>query len=331
MEPRTRLLPGVTLVGPGRWVGTDEAPELRPVDAVAAALPRFRRDPFGANRHLDVVVREAADGEPEVPVAVVSKKYVLVPHADVLDAVVGAFESKGLGVDTLRARLELTEYGERMSLSVQLPAAYGFDPGDGHPVVLQVSALNSVDGLSRLTILLGWYRVVCANGLLVGTARERMARAHTGSLEPKAIRRLLERGMRVAEAERSDLRLWLQTPVSPDALRDWADGPLCRRWGVGAAARVYHVAVSGNDVGFVPPLQKRPPSERAVRAKAHVPGASAPARDAWAVAQALSWVASRLPEPAARIARQREVPSLVAELQRQAAPHGAARQEPLFG
>ncbi len=92
------------------------------------------------------------------------------------------------------------------------------------------------------------------------------------------------------------------------------------------------MATSGNDVGFVPPLVKLPPSRRAVRPSRRVPGAPAPARDAWAASQALSWVAGTASEPADRLSRWREIPALVAELVRQT-PKGArgGAQPALFG
>lgn len=326
----SRLLPGVTVLRAGRWVGTDELPPPSTLAEAAAALPRFRRVGFGGNRHLDVVVREASGGEPEVPVAVVSKRYALVPHGDVLSALVEAARRSGLSTERMRARVELTEYGERMLLVVELPPERGLEPADGHPVALSVVALNSVDGSSRFAIVLCWMRLVCLNGLLVGTARERLARAHTSGLEAPAIRRFLDRGLRVAEAERADLKAWCERPVTPEGFRAWVDGPVRKRWGVTAAARVFHAGTGGLDVGFVPPLLRLPPSERAVRPRGRVPGAAVPARTAWDAAQALSWVASRQPEPSDRLARWRDVAPLVAELIRRGAPGDGASQTTLF-
>lgn len=326
----SRLLPGVTLLRAGRWVGTDEPPPAVSLEEALASLPRFRRVGFGSNRHLDVVVREPLGGEPDVPVAVVSKRYALVPHAEVLSALVEAARRSGLDPAGMRARVELTEYGERMLLLLEAPPGRGLDAGDGQPVALTVVALNSVDGSSRLAIVLAWMRLACLNGLLVGSARERLARAHTGGLEVAAIRRFLDRGLRVAEAERADLRAWGERRVTAEGLRDWVDGPVRRKWGVTAAARVFHAASQGLDVGFVPPLLRLPPSERAVRPRGRVPGAAVPARTAWDAAQALSWVASRQPEPADRLTRWRDVPGLVAELLRHGTVPGGESQAPLF-
>jgi hypothetical protein len=40
--------------------------------------------------------------------------------------------------------LLLSEYGERMQWSCPIPGM-DFDPGDGHPIVLRINCLNSVD------------------------------------------------------------------------------------------------------------------------------------------------------------------------------------------
>jgi len=58
-----------------------------------------------------------------------------------------------------------------MALTFTLPDEFDFNPGDGHVLNLSLQCVNSVDGRCRLRIMLGWFRFICGNGLVVGTAR----------------------------------------------------------------------------------------------------------------------------------------------------------------
>jgi len=50
----------------------------------------------------------------------------------------------------------------------RLPAGrLRFLPKDGHRLKLRLEAFNSVDGSSRLSVLLSWFRLVCSNGLTI--------------------------------------------------------------------------------------------------------------------------------------------------------------------
>ena len=154
-------------------------------------IPCFKRGPFrvedgGMNQHLDIIVRKPLKGgsqvyllppddEVHIPIATVSKKYVLVQHHEVLDALEAAVKQKGIDPVHLVGELKLTEYGERMWASFRLPT-HGFnpdvetffDPGDGYPVVLKVNVLNSVDKTAALEIHLTWHRLICSNGMIYG-------------------------------------------------------------------------------------------------------------------------------------------------------------------
>ena len=71
----------------------------------------------------------------------------------------------------------------------------------------------------------------------------------------------------------------------------WVDGPVREKWGPKAAARAFHIALEGCDAEILGNLGRAVPSQVPVKAGRRVPGAIAPAKDAFAVSQALSWLA----------------------------------------
>jgi hypothetical protein len=128
----------------GIWQGLPVVSHQGSLTQIRGVLPTFERRPFSLrplngrspreNPRYDVIVRGAV-GQPglfddEVPIALVSKRYALVQHTEIVDLVQTALtECK---ITETRALLQITENGERLALDVVLPQQYWFDPGDGH-------------------------------------------------------------------------------------------------------------------------------------------------------------------------------------------------------
>ena len=277
-------------------------------------IPYFRRIPFrvedgGVNKNLDLIVREplkksqgyllpSNDDEVRIPVATVSKQYELVQHHDVLKVLETALKNIDFDPERLKAELTLTEYSERMRVSFTLPD-YEFDPGDGYPIVLKVNALNSVDKTTALSINLSWYRLVCSNGMMFGTAHARFRKIHLQSRKPEDIKKFLEKQLSRASKVQSLYKQWYEKKIFIEAkpsavqIEHWIDKTVAKRWGVHAAARVYHIAKTGYD-GEVRPFAKGvKPHEHKVQSANRVPGSFAPVRNAYDISQVLSWLASR--------------------------------------
>lgn len=136
------------------------------------AVPLFSRHPFRSdgeeNRYKDEIRREPLRvDEDQIPVATVSKLYSLIQHREILSSVYRALQLLNLESANVDSTLLLSEYGERMLWSCQLPN-FDFDPGDSHPIVLRMNCLNSVDMSTSLEVTLEWFRFVCSNGLMFG-------------------------------------------------------------------------------------------------------------------------------------------------------------------
>jgi hypothetical protein len=124
---------------------------------IRGQIPAFERRGFALtqpgnersrlNERLDSIVRlPFGEHETFIPVGVVSKDYALVPHTAVLEVATKALDAAKIPLAGVKGKLEITEYGERMALSLTLPDRYAFDPGDGHPMALRLECVNSVDG-----------------------------------------------------------------------------------------------------------------------------------------------------------------------------------------
>ena len=153
-----------------RWLGEPASEVTGSLADVAPLIHRFDRLPFGANRRLDMIVRPAAaKGDIPTPIGVVSKRYVFVQHASVISALEHALRSADVEPFELRCRLTMSESGARMAMRVELPERFAFAAADGHPMALTFECFNSVDRTVPLFAVLGWFRFVCSNGLVVGT------------------------------------------------------------------------------------------------------------------------------------------------------------------
>jgi hypothetical protein len=299
----------------GSWLGepaTDLAGTLRDV---ARWLPAFHRVPFGVNRRLDMILRDPwEDCDRPMPAAVVSKRYVLVDHRAVVDALAGVLTRFDIDPDELTCTMTLSDAGTRMKLRVELPASLAFMPPDGHRLALTFECFNSVDRTVPFLALLGWFRLVCRNGLIVGTTHAKVRAQHRPSLRLEELGAVLEQGLEAAHRDAAALADLADHRIRTDRLQAWVDGPVARAWGPFAAARVYSVLERGVDGEPDPRPRFARPHERQLLRTSPVPGAAAPCRDLYGVTQALSWISSRRASVGAREAWRGQIGGLVAAL-----------------
>ena len=295
----------------GSWRGEqleDEVDVLLP--QLPALLPSFARVPLGRNRLKDLIVRV----EDDLPVDAVSKKYRLIQHFKIVEAVASAADSLGIDVGGLRAHLTLTEYGTRMVLRVILPRQYAMSDPSGHTMALTFECFNSVDGTVPLFALVGWFRFVCRNGLALGTTTMSFRQKHLMDLHEGDFEALIGDGIRLAAEERAAFARWQATRVSLNALRRWVDGPVASTWGIMAAARAYGIATTGFDGEPERGARKLVPHRRQVSRAIAVPGSQAPCGDRYAAVQILAWIASRRNSVTERTAWRAQIGTLVQHL-----------------
>lgn len=212
-------------------------------------------------------------------------------HTALFERACDAIEAVPINLESVFAELLLSTYGSKMALTFTLPQSFDFDPGDGLILKLRFHCVNSVDGRCRLRIMLGWYRFVCGNGLVVGTSRLNQRFVHNEYLEMPDLKRVLADGLKSAEKERASLTQWMGKRVEESRLDKWTDGPLGGEWGPLAAARVRLICRTGCDGRFARQGEKAPPHRKSMIRMASVPGAPPKAENAYHVAQAVAWVA----------------------------------------
>jgi hypothetical protein len=288
-------------------------------------LPDFERRSFAItqpdnehsrlNERLDTIVRRPFRDDPGfIPVGVVSKEYALVQHTDVLDVAVQALSDAKIAPQKVRAELKITEYGERMALSLYLPDEFSFDPGDGHPLALRLECLNSVDGSTRFRALMGWFRFVCSNGLVIGVTRSDLRQRHVGNLSLVNVADVLQAGIQESATEVENLKKWRQQRIAPRDLVPWIEKDLRKGWGYKAAARVYNIARTGHDVEIIGPYKGNTPITVPVRRADRVPGAPEVADNLYDVSQILAWLAKERRDFQEQVEWRERIPELLEPL-----------------
>jgi len=233
-----------------------------------------------------------------------------------------------LHLDEVTCQLALTSNGERMALGLQLPDKYGLDLGDRDRMDLRLQCFNSVDGSTRFKALLGWFRFVCSNGLVVGTTTSSLWRRHDEHLEVEDIASVFRAGLRVATNEEAPMYgVWLRTEVRRERIQEWVDGSLAKAWGKKAAARAYHIVETGCDAKFVKPFERARPSCRTVERGPRVPGSIVPARNAFAVCQTLAWLAKERRDLEEQLEWSRQIGNLMKHLLKTAQRVGAGDRQ----
>jgi hypothetical protein len=292
---------------------------------IGAYLPEFERRSFALtqpgnerslmNKRLDTIVRRPFGDDPNfIPVGVVSKEYSLVPHSDVLNVAEEALCAAKIAPEEVKAELKITQYGERMALSLYLPDRFSFDPGDNHPMAMRLECFNSVDGSTRFRALMGWFRFVCSNGMVIGVTRSDVRRRHVGDLGLDDVAAVLASGINESANERQNFEQWREKQIRLNDLVPWIDKDLRTGWGFKAAARLYHICRSGHDCEIVGPYKDNTPVTIPVREADKVPGAPAESKNLYDVSQALAWLAKERRDVQEQLVWREKIHSLLAPL-----------------
>lgn len=289
-------------------------------------IPVFERRGFGLtqadsqlsrlNERLDTIVRlPFGDDISFIPVGVVSKDYVLVQHNTVLDVVIAVLDEAGIAPSDVKAELKITEYGERMALNLHLPKKYSFDPGDGNSMALRLECMNSVDGSTRFRAIMGWFRFVCSNGLVIGVTRSDFRRRHVGDLRLSDVGEVLTSGLKESETEKNNFKKWRKIGISMGQIANFVDKDLKKEWGFKAAARTFHIARSGYDADVVGQYKDSTPTTIAMEKTKRVPGTPNECRNLFDLGQILAWLAKERRDLQEQLEWREKIPCLMAPLQ----------------
>lgn len=181
-------------------------------------------------------------------------------------------------------------------------------------MTVRLECLNSVDGSTRFRAVMGWFRLVCSNGLTIGVTRSESDRRHVGDLQLEDIGIVLRAGMNDYKLEQGTLVRWRTLEVNAADLRGWVDNDLKAAWGFKAAARAFHIAGSGCDVEIIGPYKGHSPTSVCVKPAEAVPGSPGRSTSLFDISQILAWLAKDRRDIQEQMAWRERIPSLMASL-----------------
>lgn len=281
-------------------------------------LAAFRAaDSDPANPHLKAVVRLPLKSfERRMPVGIVSNSYSLTQHAQVAEQCFVGLRLLELDPYELKCDLGLSDLGEWMNLRVYFPEEYDHVRQGGDSLGLRLECFNSVDGSSRLLLLLGWIRFICSNGMVIGETKAELRDTHDRHMDLKPIPEIIRDAMAKVELERKRLSGWEEAQVDFEQLENWINKDVSDALGKKAACRVFHICTKGRDAKMTDPFASGEATEKPVELTVAVPGSPDVAQNFFDVSQALSWVASGRPNAEERLAWQSRIPQLLVKLSR---------------
>ena len=289
--------------------------------AIQTVLPTFEMVPFSAgpdepaNPFLQTVMRRPLSAaERPIPIGTVSQTYKLVQHREVVAQCRKGLLDAGVEPENLNYEIGLSELDEWMHLCVYLPEAYDFADAQGAKLRLRIEGFNSVNGSSSLLILFGWFSFVCSNGMVIGETKIRIEERHRQGLDVTAISKRVGPALKAVELDRRRMKKWQEAVVTSHDIAAWVDEKVTATWGKKAAARTFHICVSGTDVQIENPFAPGHATEKPVLYLDRVPGSPARATTKYDVSQAMSYVASHRANAEERVAWLEDIPRLLAAL-----------------
>lgn len=301
-----------------RWGGMPVVRvEFPSLDDAISNLPRFSTASlesmgFEASPHRKLVVADPQKGDRPNLIAMVSPTYHLVQHHEILEAA-KAFLKQIECTPSGPVGFEMTRNGERILASIDLGDSHLCKP-DGHPLSLRLHCTNTVDGSGSMCANLGWFRLVCSNGMRRLESKIRSTLRHSLASNPNLVFEPLAEHYRELSKEYEKFETWGITRIDLESVRTWVDGSIAEAWGKLAAARLWSIATTGRDAVFAPPFAALPPTRRKVKRTIEVPGSPPESRTLYDVAQAASWIASRRTNIEESQLMQQQIDPLLAKL-----------------
>ena len=136
-----------------------------------------------------------------------SMAYKLVRNEDVFPVFEEALHDSGLDLTGMTIKDELSYGGARTHRLYRFPAHKALvDNGDG--VDLQLRVINSYDGSAAFSTLVGAFRFLCSNGMVLGDRFAQSYGRHTKGLEPQHMVHQVARTAELFMDETSKWRRW---------------------------------------------------------------------------------------------------------------------------
>ncbi|MBH0050690.1 DUF932 domain-containing protein [Pseudoalteromonas sp. SWYJZ19] len=166
------------------------------------------------DRKLQAVVRK----DTNTVLAVHGQRYTLIKNEDVYDRVDAAIrESDALDTNGMRIVDSIAYEGGRAIRSYIFPE-HKISIGRGRRDVtnLRLNVINSYDGSTNLRINMGGYRIVCANGMVVGTDVSNYVARHTSGFNVDEVKARVAASVENFVRMGDKWRMWSKEPCTDE-------------------------------------------------------------------------------------------------------------------
>ena len=146
--------------------------------------------------------------------AVHGKQYKLTPNRKVfsdIDKLI--LESTSIDTNGMQIVDKVAYAGGRTIRSYIFPE-HTVKIARGDETHLRINVLNSYDGSTNLQVMAGGYRVVCANGMVIGSDIAKFSRRHTSEFNPNVIRHQLAAALESFNNAGANWHKWSTTPIT---------------------------------------------------------------------------------------------------------------------
>jgi hypothetical protein len=234
---------------------------------------KFTLAPLRHDDKMNPLLQVVCNGD-GMPLGVVSSSYVLVDHGELVEALVHALNQSGLDPAGYPAEVYVGDNGARFGLRLVFPDLV-YDPGDGHPVAGRVEVLNSVDRSLPLRLVIGFFRFVCSNGLIVGETMTNLLEIHRrGRIDVLRLQEVVAKGLRGLQEKSAIFAAMYRTGI-PEGFTTRLLASAGKAWGRRETEEIGGAFDSGTYRGV------------------EIPGISPPVVNLWQAFNVLVWVAAR--------------------------------------
>lgn len=153
------------------------------------------------------------------PMSVVTHKYKPVLHRDAIDLFDAGFRKLGTPFDR---RIGMSHNGGRMDVEYRFPETK-IEITKDDPIAMTLRGVNSFDTTTALAFLLGAWRMICSNGMVVGKGLVFVRALHTLNTNIREIQQDMVQCVDSFKEYGGKLRLWSHTPLVLPALNTYLE------------------------------------------------------------------------------------------------------------
>ncbi len=143
---------------------------------------------------------------------IVGRNYKVVPHRTLFEPIHEELESMGVGVKGVKTQIGLDGGYARVTWTLEDAQ---IDIGGGDLVDLEITAANSYNYKSRLSLAVEAMRLICTNGLRIGTEFAAIRRRHAPGVILNDLHTVLRDLPVIQEQILPQWQAWKETAITP--------------------------------------------------------------------------------------------------------------------